>query len=445
MKITLIQPTIGRIGSKKLKRPWTLEPLAMAVLAGVTPEDIELKFYDDRIEDINYDDPTDLVGIGIETITALRGYEIARHYSDRGIPVVMGGVHATLLPEEVAGYADTVVCGHAEKLWPKIIEDFRSGKMNKFYSENQTTLDYIAVNRKIFSEKKYFSVGLAEFGRGCPFRCDFCDIPVYFKGKYASRKIDCFIDEIQKSKNKFFLVVDDNLGANQKKFREFCKAITPLGIKWASQTSITIAKNEDLLDDIARSGCIGFLVGFESTNAANLKQMNKSINESIPFDTAIRRFHERGIKIYGSFIVGYDGDTAESVSEMVQFAVEQKLFIANFQPLIPIPQTPLYNRLQSEGRLTNERWWLDYDYCYGDFVYRPARMTPEEMRKICEDAKRAFYGVGSIFARAFSSANSGNFSSASAYLSANIMTRKEVVLKNKTKLGFDKNLPHLLI
>ena len=444
MKVTLIQPTIGRIGDKKLIRPWTLEPLNMAILAGITPEEIELTFYDDRVEDINYEDPTDLVGISVETSTALRSYEIARHYKEKGIPVIMGGVHPTLLPDEVATYADVVVGGHAEKLWPQILVDFQAGTLQKHYKETNLIPQATSPNRRIFAGKKYFPARLVEFGRGCPFRCDFCDIPVYFNGKYATRPLDRLVSEIEASDRKLFVVVDDNLGSDPKTLLEFCKTITPLNIRWVAQTSVTLAKNEDLLKILAKSGCLGVLLGLESIESANLKSMNKQFNESIPIPEAIRRFHQAGIRVHGSFIIGYDHDTKESIERLVAFAIKQKLFIANFNPLTPIPQTPLFKRLLKEGRMINERWWLDYYYRYGDFVFQPASMEPDTMAKLCEEAKSAFYSLGGIFSRGFARHNVRTPSSLFGYIGINALTRKEVVMKGKANLGYEKNLVELL-
>ncbi len=434
MKVTLIQPTIGRVGDRKLEKPWTLEPLSIAILAGITPKDIELRFYDDRVESIDYNDSTDLVGISVETSTALRSYEIAKHYQSKGIPVVMGGVHPTLLADEVGDYADVVVSGHAEKLWPQILDDFRSGRLQEHYKETELIPRATSPDKRIFVGKKYFPASLVEFGRGCPFRCDFCDIPVYFDGKYAARPLDRLVAEIKSSDRKLFVVVDDNLGSYPKTLYEFCKAVTPLKIKWVAQTSVTLAKNEELLGLVAKSGCLGVLLGLESIESENLRLMNKRFNESIPMVEAIRRFHNAGIRIHGSFIVGYDHDTAESVERLVEFAVRQKFFIANFNPLTPVPRTPLYTRLQKEGRMLNEKWWLDYNYRYGDFVFQPATMSPDEMSKLCTEAKRTFYGLQSICARSMARHNISSFASALGYFGINSMTRKEVRIKENVYL-----------
>ncbi len=240
------------------------------------------------------------------------------------------------------------------------------------------------------------------------------------------------------------MIVDDNLGSNPKALYEFCKVVRALKIQWVAQTSVTLAKNEELLGLVAESGCLGVLLGLESIDADNLKRMNKKFNEYMPMDEAIRRFHSKGIRIHGSFIVGYDHDTKDSVARLVEFALKQKLFIANFNPLTPIPCTPLYLRLQKEGRMLNDRWWLDYEYRYGDFVFQPATMGPEEMAKICEDAKAVFYSIPNILKRACSITNVHGVSSFLGYFGINSLTRKEIRVKARSNLGFEKNLTHLL-
>lgn len=347
------------------------------------------------------------------------------------------------MPDEVSQYTEVVVSGHAEKLWPQILRDYQDGCMGSFYKESAPTLADTRVDRTIFEGKKYLPMNLIECGRGCPFHCDFCDIPIYFNGRYYVRPMNALIAEIEKSEKKVFVVVDDNLGSNPAALRAFCEAVKPLHIKWVSQTSITIAKNESLLDLMADSGCMGMLIGFESIDPVNLGQMNKQFNQRVSFETAIQQFHQRGIRIHGSFIVGYDHDTAGSVDQLVKFAVEQKLYIANFNPLTPIPRTPLYKRLQEQGRLTNERWWLDYNFRYGDFVFRPAMMSAIEMSEVCEEAKKKFYSLSSILKRSWSSANINSFTSALTYLGINLLTKKEVVTKGKAFLGIDGNLDSL--
>jgi len=246
------------------------------------------------------------------------------------------------------------------------------------------------------------------------------------------------VREIEESERRFFVVIDDNLASDPRTLREFCERITPMKINWVSQTSITLARNEDLLDAVAESGCRGFLVGFESTNPTNLLQMNKTFNNCISYTEALERFNERGIRIHGSFLIGYDDDTDRSIDELVDFAIASKLFIANFNPLTPVPKTRLYERLQREGRLTNETWWLDYEFRYGDFVFTPKHMSACEMALKCEEGKARFYGVGSIVSRGLvSSSNVRSLKGLGVYMLCNYLTRREVRSKSQAYLGLE--------
>ncbi len=441
MKVLLIQPAMGHLKGKKLKRPWTLEPLAIATLAGLTPPDVQLEFYDDRIEEIQYDPSVDLVGISVETSTALRSYEIAKKFRQLNIPVVMGGVHPTLMPDEVSNHADAIVMGQAEQVWETILEDAAKKKLKKKYQKQNPSLDKIKIDRAIFEGKKYLPVQLIEFGRGCPYRCEFCDIPVYYDGRYDIRPIDHIVSEIKQSNRQFFLIVDDNLGVNPKRLEEFCHAIKPLNISWVSQTSIHLAKNKRLLELVSQSGCKGFLIGFESISPENLSQMNKTFNLTFSFEEALKRFNDHNLRILASFIVGYDHDTPESIEQLVNFAIKNKVFLANFNPLIPVPNTQLYNRLKQENRLVNDKWWLDYNYTYSDYVYTPKQLTAQQMADECIRAKEKFYQVNSIVRRAMGSkTNMRNLKSFMMYLFFNFMSRKEIKLKIHSSLGLKKSM-----
>ena len=432
---------MGRLSNgKKFKRPFTLEPLSIVTLAGLTPPNVELQFFDDRIEDIDYDQPTDLVGISVETFTALRAYQIARHYRMRGIPVVLGGFHPTLLPDEGLRYADSVVIGQAEDLWTKVLLDANKGKLKKRYSSNAVSqITRTRIDRKMLKGKKYLPVTLVEFGRGCPYHCEFCDIPIFYKGRHDVRPVDEVVSEIIASGRKNVLVVDDNISARPYILLEFSKAVKPLNIRWASQAGITLAMHDDVLDAVAESGCVGFLIGFESIDKRNLKLIDKKTNFTIPYKKAIKKFHDRGIRIYGSFIVGYDFDTPKIIDRTVEFAIKNKIFIVNFNPLFPIPKTPLYNRMIKEGRLRNKKWWLDSNFRYGDFPFNVHSMSGDDLTKKCEEVKETFYSISSIIKRGVGSkTNFGNPLSALIYILINLRTRSELRGKAQLYLGMDE-------
>ncbi len=221
-----------------------MEPLPVAVLSALTPEDVEQRFHDDRLEPIPYDEPTDLVAISTEVYTAKRAYQIASEYRRRGIPVVMGGFHATLFPKEVQRYAESVVLGEAEDLWAKVIDDYRSGTPRKVYrSEARPSLERSTPDRNIYNGKRYLPIGLVEAGRGCKFSCEFCAIQSFFHSSHCRRPAGQIVQEIQKirDRSKLIFFVDDNLGADRTAARELLEALIPQNIRWVSEASINTA------------------------------------------------------------------------------------------------------------------------------------------------------------------------------------------------------------
>ena len=439
MKLTIIHPCIGRKPGQKYIRTWQMESLPAATLAGLTPKDVEVRFYDDRMETIPFDEATDLVAISVETYTAKRAYQIASEYRKRRVPVIMGGFHATLCPDEVARYAEAVVCGEAELLWPRVIDDARHGRLEKFYRQTgRPSLTGLKPDRSIFRGKRYLPIGLIEAGRGCHFKCDFCAVQTVFNSTQTRRPIDDIIAEIKPltRERKLFFFVDDNITSNIEQAKEFFRALIPLKVRWVSQSSINAAHDEEFLELLVRSGCQGVLIGFESLNPANLKDMNKVFNTMRGgFEKALANLRKHHIRVYGTFIFGYDRDTPESFSETVAFAREHSLYIAAFNHLTPFPGTPLYKRLQEEGRLLYENWWLDERYSYNRIPFQPRGMTPELLQKNCLAARREFYSWPSITQRGFASVNRSNWFMWRNFYLINALHRNDVSLRDHYPLG----------
>lgn len=438
MKLTIIHPCVGRIPGKSYIKSWQMEPLAAAYVAALVPNDVELAFWDDRMEDIPFDDPTDLVSISIETYTAKRSYQIASEYRKRGVPVVMGGFHATLVPDEVMRYAEAVVIGEAEQSFPQLIEDFQNGRLKRLYkTEGRSDLSTITPNRAIFKEKQYLPIGLIEAARGCTFKCEFCAVTSYFNASQTRRPTENILDEIRslKKEKKLFFFVDDNIVSHPRAAKEFYKSLIPLEIRWVSQASITMSYDDELLATMKESGCQGVLVGFESLNKKNLENMNKSFNSARGgFEPALAQFKKYGIRLYATFIFGYDEDTLESFQETVDFCIKHKIYMAAFNHLTPFPGTPLYEKLRQKDQLLYDEWWLDNRYLYGQVPFKTP-IPPDVIKEKCVQARKSFYSFPSIIKRMFDSTNSGSPYMLYAYWFINVLLRKEAAQRENYPLG----------
>ena len=432
MKITFIHPNMICGAAEDV-----LEPLVFAVLAGLTPPDVECVLYDDRIETIPFDEPTNLAALTVQTFTAKRAYQIASQYHQRGVPVIMGGYHPTLQPQEVLQFADAIVVGDAEGVWADVIEDVRKGSLKRIYQNRYPSLDGLQPDHSIFKGKRYKPIALVLFGRGCRFACDFCSIHAFYGTNIRQRPIHQVMEEIERAGQKYVFLTDDNLFYDVSAARELFNALKPLGIRWACQASLDVAANRELVQLMARSGCISVTVGFESLIEENLNQMRKSWNRAHgTYDELAQVFHDHGIMIYGTFVFGYDHDTVDSFEMSLDFAFRSRLFLAHFNPLAPTPGTPLYERLHRQGRLIHDPWWIHPDYRYGQSWFHPKQMTAEQLAEGCYWARAQFNKYSNIFRRALNfRANCRNPHNASIYLTVNLINRREIQRKQGLPLG----------
>jgi radical SAM superfamily enzyme YgiQ (UPF0313 family) len=433
MNITFVRPNLYDDRSSD-----AMEPLCFAILKSLTPDDIDIGFYDERLEEIPFDIQTDLVAMTVETYTARRAYQLADRFRQRGTRVVMGGYHPTFLPDETLEHADAIVCGDAESSWPALIDDLRNDALQRIYQSAEfPALDGHMPDRSIFAGKKYGPMGLVQYSRGCRFNCTFCSIRAFYGNSLRQRPVDEVVEDIRRSGKRHFFIVDDNLFIDADKSRQLFEALLPLGITWSCQVSIDVARNPELVRLMARSGCISALIGFESLDPGNLRQVKKHWNVRWqPYDEAIAVFRNAGIMLYGTFVFGCDGDTVESFDAAVDFAIRHKFLLANFNPLTPMPGARLFDTMQAEGRLLHDRWWLDPTFRYGDATFEPAGMTADELTAGCFAARERFNTWRSIGNRLFD--RRANFRSpyrAAIYCAANLVSRREIYRKQARHLG----------
>jgi radical SAM superfamily enzyme YgiQ (UPF0313 family) len=442
-RVTFIYPCIGRFPGTKYIRTWQMQPLAIAILAALTPPEWERVFYDDRLEVIDYEQPTDLVAISIETFTARRGYQIADEYRKRGVTVVMGGYHATLCPDEALQHADAVCVGEAEGVWGDILRDVLHKKLARYYRAMPTTdLRGVTPDRSIFKDKDYLFITLVETGRGCRFRCEFCSITAFYKATYRHRSIEEVVNELCGLKKKLIFFVDDNIIGDIKSAKELFRAIKPLGVRWVSQGSLNAATDPELMKLMAESGCQGLLVGFESLSSTTLTAIGKPINREIDYSWAVRQFRKHEIMVYGSFMFGLPGDNVQQVHDTMKFAQKNKLWIGAFLHTVPFPGTPLYGRCRDEGRLIFECWWLSDVYRYGQVPFKPWGMTANALEELCYKARRRFFSWPSILGRGIDfSANCSSLIKLGIYAGTNLMLKRELYQRRGVPLGLIENEP----
>ena len=433
MRMTFIRPNMTAARSTD-----AMEPLAFAILAGLTPADWETVLYDERLEDIPFDVSTDAVAITVETYTARRAYHIADRYRRQGIPVIMGGYHPTFLPDEALQHADAVIIGDAEGVWDRVLADLRQGNLRSRYQQRfLPDLDRLHYDRSIYRDKNYVNIKPVQYSRGCRFACDFWSIHAFYGAHLRQRPVADVAEEIATFSDKHIFIVDDNIFVDPDKAAELFTSLIPLNIKWSCQVTLDVVKHPHLLKLMQQSGCQIVLIGFESLNEDNLRQMKKHWNvRQGGYAEGVRRLQDHGFMIYGTFVLGYDHDDRDAFDITVEFALRQNFCLANFNPLTPMPGTSLFERLRTEDRLLHGRWWTDPGFHYGDATYYPKKMTPDELTAGCYHARTVFNRYRSIFKRLVDTpVNHRSLERLGFYLTSNLISRREIHKKQGMSLG----------
>jgi radical SAM superfamily enzyme YgiQ (UPF0313 family) len=422
MKILLISPERER--KKEEAFLFRLSFLNLPYIAAATPPGVEVKIVDEAFEKINFEEKVDLVGITAQTPVALRAYQIADEFKKRGIPVVMGGVHASMLPQEALQHVDAVVVGESEEVWPDLIEDLRRGQMRRIYvgSEFVNPSDLPLPRRELLNEKFYFPLKLLETTRGCPHHCDFCGVSKFFGFRYRNRPISEIERELktlfQKGpvmnpvfkkilslfskdlpyflKRRLLYIIDSNIAGDRRFCLELFSLLKEFDLLWYGHAPVSIAFDQKLLEGFAQSGCIAINIGFESFSTKNLNAMGKGFNQPSRYAEAVKRIHDQGIGIMGTFIVGLDDDEPGVFQRIIDFCIDSKLDWALTFIMAPYPGTESFLRLEKEGRIFC-RDWEKYDSL--NAVYQPSGMSVEALEKGMRRIWKEVFSTSSIYKR----------------------------------------------
>jgi len=391
--------------------------LGLLKVAALTPPDWSVTIIDEKVEALDLNQEADLVGITAMTTTAQRGYEIADHFRHRGIPVVMGGMHVSGLPEEALEHCDSVVIGEAEGLWPTVLDDFERKVLRPRYEHENglPALDNLPRTEwKLYRGKNYLPVHFVETTRGCPIDCEFCAVTTAFGGRYRNRPVAEVLAELRSLKpfdglftlKNCVFFVDDNIVSNRAYAKDFLARIADMGLHWFGQASMNIANDLDVLKLCQTSGCVGLFLGFETLSKETLASVGKRVNRPEQYLEVVRKIHDHGIGIDGSFVFGFDTDDAGVFDRTLEFVAQAKLEVAYFSILTPYPGTRLHQRLAEEGRLLTSDW-----SCYDGHhvVYRPKTFAPDELLKGYYRTFKQVYTLPSVFKRLWGTTAWKNF------------------------------------
>jgi radical SAM superfamily enzyme YgiQ (UPF0313 family) len=387
--------------SRRLRRGRLIQfpQLTMPLIAALTPDEHAVSHTDEIVEAVRFDIPADLVAITTPTPSALHAYSLAREFRRRGIPVVIGGPHATALPHEAARYADAVVVGEAEDTWPRILDDARRRRFGPIYlSTRQASLAGMPAPRWDLIKGRRYGKSVTIATRGCPHRCDYCSIPLlYGPGTMRYRPVDEVVREVAMSPTRAVVFWDDNIGANPRYARELFEALTPLRKWWTSQCTANAARDEELMALAARSGCKALFLGFESISQASLELTNKAHNRVSDYRRIIANLHRHGIAVHLGVMFGFDEDDVSIFRRTADFLDEACVDVATVSMVVPMPGTPTFRQWDADKRILTTDW-SRYDgkkHC----VFQPARMSPRQLEAGTEWVGRRFYSTRSIARR----------------------------------------------
>jgi radical SAM superfamily enzyme YgiQ (UPF0313 family) len=351
---------------------------------------------DEQVEEVPWDEAFDLVGITCMTALAPRAYELAAQFRRRGTPVVLGGMHPTLCPEEAAGHADAVVVGDAEGLWPRVVEDLMRGELRGIYRHASSPAlgGLPALPRHLLSRRKYATVQAVQATRGCDQGCAFCSVAAAHQCCQRRRPVLEVLAEVRGLPGRFFMFVDDHLLADRDYARELLTGLLPLGKRWVAQTTLAITQDRDLLRLAAAAGCVGIFVGLETFSPANLAEVNKGCHRVEEYRQAIQALHDQGIGVEAGVVFGFDGDRPAVFRQTLDMLESLDMDAVQISVFTPLPGTKLFAREQ--GRIL-DRNWAHYDFHHA--VHEPAGLSVEALQAGHDWVTREFYRPRRLFRR----------------------------------------------
>ncbi|MFH1878283.1 MAG: radical SAM protein [Candidatus Omnitrophota bacterium] len=408
MKIRLIQPAHLDLNGKPIKyKKLFLPTLALPTVAGLTPGSVEVGITDEYVQDINFDEDADLIGITAHTPQAPRAYQISEEFRKRGKKTIMGGIHVSACPDEALKYCDCVVVGEAEDLWEDVIRDAEHNRLkNRYEAKARPDLSKLVIPR--FDLLDFDNYVIPPFAktplipvqatRGCPHYCDFCSVTPLLGHSIRKKPIAHVIKEIESIKASRFLFADDNIGADPAYSRELFKALIPMKLRWACQMSTTIVKHPELIELAAKAGCHETLIGIESINEESLSLVNKGFNKVGGYREVFRRLKDVGILAQASLVFGLDGDNIGSLKRTIDTVLDWDANYIYIFVLTPLPGTRVYSRMEKEGRIIEKDWSL-YDMTHPLFKFRD--LTDEDVMETMWDTYQTFYSARNILKRAW--------------------------------------------
>jgi radical SAM superfamily enzyme YgiQ (UPF0313 family) len=403
MRLLLIQPSRFRNGRlDRRKRRWLLG-MTLPYLAALTPRDIQVQIKDDLLEEITFQEEADLVGLTFMSHQAPRAYQLAAGFRSRGIPVVMGGFHATLAPDECQEHADALVLGEAEEAWPRLLRDFQAGNMEtRYQSPKLSDLKNLPVPRyDLLDLKRYKLLNIpSQTTRGCPYACNYCEVTQVYGGKFRHRPVDEVIHEIKEIRrltgSDFIYFVDDNFVANRRHALAIMEQLIPLKMIYGCLATANVGDDPEVLDLMARSGCLHVNIGMESISPESLKAINKKQNKVKDYERQFRALRDRGIGFSVNVMFGLDGDRPDIFETTVDFLIRVKAPVSFMFILAPRPGTKVREQLLQENRIFDHNWT---NYCGFKVVYQPRHMTVRELEEGYWRANRKFYSPLAILKR----------------------------------------------